>query len=211
VFGNSDILPGFLVFEGLDGSGTTTQLRILGETLSRKGIPHFITAEPTSSPVGRLIREVLSGRETVSRDVLARLFAADRSEHLHGETGMIARARAGELVVCDRYIFSSLAYQGNDLGMETVWNYNRSFPLPSTLIFLDVPPSDGHKRYSAREHLEIYENPGLQEKIRQRYESVFADLKNLPVSLFRIDSRKPISEIAGEVWSIVENLPIIDM
>ncbi len=122
MFGNSRILSNFLVFEGLDGSGTTTQLGILEEELSRREIPHLISAEPTTSPIGQLIREALSGRLVLERDTLARLFAADRAEHLFGKHGMVPRSEAGELVICDRYLFSSLAYQGSEIGLERVWN-----------------------------------------------------------------------------------------
>lgn len=211
MFGNSRILSNFLVFEGLDGSGTTTQLGILEEELSRREIPHLISAEPTTSPIGQLIREALSGRLVLERDTLARLFAADRAEHLFGKHGMVPRSEAGELVICDRYLFSSLAYQGSEIGLERVWNYNRDFPLPETIIFLDIPPEDGHRRYSEREHREIYEKLELQREIRSIYFSVFESLATLNVDLHIIDSRRSIAEISAEVWRIISNLPIVKM
>ncbi len=208
MFSNSQILPGLIVFEGLDGSGTTTQLSLLKDRLKDNGIPHHLTFEPSESAVGLLIRRILSGELNYTRKTLARLFAADREEHLFGAGGMLERSRAGELVICDRYILSSLAYQGNELGLETVWEYNKTFPLPEILIFLDVQPEDGHRRYSNRERLEIYEKLDLQSQIRQRYFGFFESVKKSGVDLYIIDSTREISEIAADIWRIISQHPI---
>ncbi|HUJ75486.1 MAG TPA: dTMP kinase, partial [bacterium] len=102
------ILQRFAVLEGLDGAGTTTQLRLLSERLAREGTPHFATWEPTEGATGRMLRAILAREVRAHPRTVALLYAADRSEHIYEpQVGMEARARRGELVISDRYIFSS--------------------------------------------------------------------------------------------------------
>jgi dTMP kinase len=132
------ILHRFAVLEGLDGSGTTTQLRLAGRRLEREGVPHFLTWEPTDGPVGTLIRSILRHEVPAEPCTVAMLYAADRSEHLHGPGGILERASRGELVLSDRYLFSSLAYQSLECPEEQVAGLNAGFPLPELLVFVDT-------------------------------------------------------------------------
>ncbi|MDR0316582.1 MAG: dTMP kinase, partial [Treponema sp.] len=114
-----EILRNFAVFEGGDGSGTSTQLALLGQRISREcpnGPVFFPTLEPTEGPVGKLIRSALKRDISLRPDTLARLFAADRGEHLYAPGGVVERCKQGELVVSDRYALSSLVYQGIECG-----------------------------------------------------------------------------------------------
>ena len=108
-----------MVLEGLDGAGTTTQLRMLSERLARDGKQHWATWEPTDGTIGKMLRGILARDIRAHPRTVALLYAADRSEHVHEpQTGIEARTRNGELVICDRYLFSSLAYQGLECGYE---------------------------------------------------------------------------------------------
>ena len=107
-----NILQRLIVLEGLDGAGTTTQMRLLSERLTRDGKPHAATWEPTDGPIGQLLRSILARDTRAHPRSIALLYAADRNEHLYAPViGMEARAKKGEIVICDRYLFSSLAYQ----------------------------------------------------------------------------------------------------
>lgn len=209
MFGNSGLLKGLIVFEGLDGAGTTTQLRRLTARLSDNGSPFFTTFEPTDGSIGQVIRRALGGKENLQRETLARLFAADRCEHLQGSKGMIEQVEQGNLVITDRYLFSSLAYQGLDLGMERVWEFNRDFPLPEIVFFFDIPPEDGERRYSQRKHLEIYETLSTQQKVRVNYLEILSQLGSTACQVVTIDSTKSIDKISDQVWSIVSGHPIV--
>jgi dTMP kinase len=161
------ILENFAVLEGCDGSGTTTQLELLSRRFARTGW-FYATAEPTGGPVGELIRVLLkdearvsegnrdsaekriAGGKRVAPETLARLFAADRAEHLYGSGGIVERCSArGELVVSDRYSLSSLVYQAIDCGEELPRILNESFPLPELLVYLDVESETAEKESPA--------------------------------------------------------------
>ena len=106
------ILKNFVVFEGLDGTGTTSQLRLLQEAFAALGRQDAVqfTCEPTDGAIGKLIREALSGALEFDAQTIAYLFGADRCEHIYGKEGIVAQLHAGKAVFSDRYLFSSLAY-----------------------------------------------------------------------------------------------------
>jgi dTMP kinase len=134
----------FVVLEGLDGAGTTTQAALLAEGLRRAGHLVVLTREPSGGPVGALLRQELGGRlrragkPSLSNVALALLFAADRLDHLAStvETGL---AR-GAVVVSDRYVLSSFAYQGRELGQRWVEMLNGHARPPDLTLFLEVRP-----------------------------------------------------------------------
>ncbi len=108
---NNEILKNFIVLEGLDGSGTTTQMNNLGEKYHKNGISHQLTMEPTDNHVGKLIRQVLEKEIEVEPETLAVLFSADRYEHIFGRKGIKELTENNTWIICDRYLFSSIAYQ----------------------------------------------------------------------------------------------------
>jgi dTMP kinase len=132
-----------IVLEGIDGSGTTTQTERLVEHLRRRGRTAVSTREPSAGPVGRLLREVLLGHHRISRDVsldgrtMALLFAADRFDHLQREVEPLLAA--GNDVVSDRYLMSSLAYQAEEADREWVALLARGVRPPDLTILLDIP------------------------------------------------------------------------
>ncbi|HRZ64359.1 MAG TPA: dTMP kinase [Spirochaetia bacterium] len=193
----------FIVLEGVDGAGTTTQLKALGAALSAAGEPHWISAEPTGRPEGALIRRILGGELEAAPATVAYLFAADRCEHLYGSGGIVERLGRGEAVVCDRYILSSLAYQGATCGIELPLYLNDRFPLPSLLIYFDVDPRQSMSRIDGRERREIYELLPFQERVRAAYEEALARFEGGPMRILRVDAGLPAAEVGRAVLAAV--------
>ena len=111
----------FLAFEGIDGSGKSTQIRLLNDRLLKEGCRVYQTCEPSGGPIGSQIRQILTGRMKADSRVIAALFAADRLDHLLNDiNGMAARIEEGITVLTDRYYFSSYAYHSVDVPMDWV-------------------------------------------------------------------------------------------
>jgi dTMP kinase len=202
-----EILRNFVVFEGQDGSGTSTQLGILDERLA--GAPHWTTAEPTDLPSGRLIRAVLSGQTKAEAETLARLFSADRHEHIYGQDGIRARLDRGELVICDRYLFSSLAYQSITCGFDLPWSLNAGFPLPEYLLFFRLPPEVSMQRLMDRRDKDIFETDDFQALVSERYESVVGLFLGSGMKQVTIDATGTVGEISAAIWRVVSEMPIL--
>ncbi|MGL4985784.1 MAG: dTMP kinase, partial [Treponemataceae bacterium] len=130
------VLPNFIVFEGIDGSGTSTQMQILKDRLKNDDI--FFTAEPTTQETGKFLRQILGSKISVHPKTAAYLFAADRCEHLYGTGGIVEALSQNKVVICDRYLFSSLAYQTQECGVELPSLLNKDFPLPQIVFFFDI-------------------------------------------------------------------------
>jgi dTMP kinase len=216
-----EILRNFVVLEGPDGSGTSTQLELLKRRLggpggtpgsgkgagAGKGVTLYATAEPTEGELGRLIRRGLRGG--LLPETLARLFAADRGEHLYGGGGMVERAGRGELVVCDRYVPSSLVYQGLECGEELPRTLNRPFPAPELILFFDLDPRIALERIRDRKERDIYEYLDFQIKVRRRYQDLLPTLRAQGSAVLHIDASPPAAEVAEQVWAALEKLPIL--
>lgn len=200
------IIPGFVVFEGIDGTGTTTQLHRIADLLRRANVPHRIDAEPTKGPIGQLIRTALSGNTVLHAHTVAHLFAADRNEHLFGLDGIQANCMDGKLVVSDRYLFSSLAYQGLTCGTAVPERLNQEFPLPQLLFFFSLPADIGMERMKNRQNLEIYEKLDFQTQVAAAYGSILAEFENSGMQIIRINAALPIETITQEIWCHVEAL-----
>jgi len=197
------------VLEGLDGAGTTTQLRLLSERLAREGTPHLATWEPTDGPIGKMLRGILARDIRAHPRTIALLYAADRSEHIfEPQTGVEARTRRGELVISDRYLFSSLAYQGLECGSEWVGSLNSGFPLPECLIFVDTPVDVCQERLAARRSQELYDGAEFQERVRQSYLQAITRFGGTGMKVSLIDGDRPAGLIHGDIWKIISGLPI---
>jgi dTMP kinase len=154
----------FIVFEGLDGCGKSTHARLLSNWLKKKGKKVYLTAEPTKGPVGRLIREILSGAKKSDPLTLALLFTADRVKHAAEINKALKR---GEVVISDRYYHSTVAYQGAQ-GLDRRWllKINSFAPEPDIVLFLDVPPQKAEERAKSGE---IFEKKQFLAKVRGQY------------------------------------------
>ncbi len=185
----------FIVIEGLDGSGKTTQARILAARL-RRSHHALYTQEPSHGKIGAFIRErVLYGEKRFPIAVEALLFAADRIEHLQNE--VLPALAEGQLVISDRYIYSSLAYQGSaGLSIEWIETVNQHALKPDLALFIDVYPEAVQARLKRRKS--VMENLATQQKVREIYLKFVED-----GSLKRIDGDKSKSTVAEEIFAVV--------
>lgn len=197
----TNILKNFWVLEGLDGAGTTTQLKAISEKLDSNGISHFSTVEPTEYETGRFLRKVLSGEISVPQSTIAHLFSADRDNHINNtDYGILTHINKGEIVISDRYFFSSLAYQSIGFNYEKVWNLNKDFPYPEIVIFIDTPPENCLSRIDSRGNKkEIYEKLEYQKLVRLGYRKCFEKLPE-GCHLLTIDGTKSIQEISELIF-----------
>ena len=193
------VLKNFIVLEGIDGAGTSTQIKKLVQSNPNK---YIATAEPTSGPTGKFLRQMLAGDFKVDERTNAYLFAADRCEHIFGKGGVKELCESGKTVVSDRYFFSSLAYQSVSCGLELPQLLNSPFPLPEYLFFFDINPEISLGRVNARNgHKEIYENIEAQKKIAALYEKVISMYESdsrlrEEMKIIRIDASKSIDDIS---------------
>lgn len=199
------ILKNFVVFEGIDGAGTSTQIDILKNSEYKDKF--FFTAEPTSNETGKFLRKMLKGDVKLDPRTSAYLFAADRCEHLWGENGIENQIKDGKIVVSDRYLFSSLAYQTVTCGEELPKMLQNPFPLPEILFFFEIDPEISLSRIDGRETKEIYEIVDFLKATEERYKKVIASYENSEMKIVRIDATKSKEEIHQ---IIVNNLPIND-
>ncbi|MGA2478997.1 MAG: dTMP kinase [Spirochaetia bacterium] len=207
-----NILQRLIVLEGLDGAGTTTQMRLLSERLTRDGKPHAATWEPTDGPIGQLLRSILARDTRAHPRSIALLYAADRNEHLYAPViGMEARAKKGEIVICDRYLFSSLAYQSVECGIEYVAALNAAFPLPQSLLFIDTPVEVCQERLVERGKAELYDSFDFQSRVRESYLMAIERFRTSGMHISVLDGDRPAGIIHGEVWKILSDLPILGM
>ncbi len=172
----------FIVFEGIDGAGTTTQSKMLAEWFATEGIAAHLTWEPSTGKAGTIIREYLAGTVDVP-DVdrhyhaLALLFAADRLDHL--ARAVEPRLCEGVHVVCDRYLLSSLVYQSLHCAPSWVAAINDEARKPDVTLLLDLPVEAAMERLARRSLFtpsEIYETEDQQEKLRDKYLKAASDL-----------------------------------
>ena len=204
-------ISNFAVFEGGDGSGTTTQLHLLERRFREadRNMPVFFpTFEPTEGPIGRIIRAALKNEISITPQTLAYLFASDRNEHIFGKDGIKERASRGELVVSDRYVMSSLVYQGIDCGDDLPCLLNSRFPAPEVVIFFDIEPELALARMKGRSSLEIYEYLDFQEKVREKYKSLLNLYSKCGTTVEIIDASLNEREIAGIVWKTVSKMKL---
>ena len=194
----------FIVLEGPDGAGISTQTALLRSGLTARGLSTFATKEPTTGPIGLLIRQALTHRlvyppnEPIGDDVLALLYAADRLDHVRAD--ILPRLEAGTHVVCDRYRLSSYAYQGATLGQEWVVALNSRAMPPDLTIFIDVPPEVSQSRIASRgEYVELYESEERLRPIYENYLSLIKSLKAEGENIVTIDGSLAIGVVAVNV------------
>ena len=205
----------FIVLEGIDGSGTTTQLRHVVEWLERRGELVHATREPTEGPIGSMLRQVLRGRlvatpgaakgdaRTMPLDpaAVALLFAADRLDHLHNE--VVPQLEAGRQVVCDRYLLSSLAYQSLESDLRFVRNINEKAIAPDLTIFLRVRAEVAMGRIeTGRSHKETFEQLPLQKRIAAAYDKLLESYRDGEVVI--LDGEEEVSMVTARIKGILE-------
>jgi dTMP kinase len=188
----------FIVIEGLDGSGKTTQAMLLAKNLEQTH-KVLLTAEPSHGKIGTFIRDCCLYESTrLPTEAEALIFAADRVEHMYSEVK--PALDEGKLVICDRYIYSSLAYQGSaGLSLEWIKTINARALQPDFSIFIDVPPRQVIERLQRKKS--VMETLEIQTKVREVYLKYV-----IKGELIRIDGDKPKEAVAEELNSKVSGL-----
>ena len=198
----------FITFEGCDGCGKSTQLRLLSQYLTENGIPHIFTREPGGGKISEAIREILlSGKNAdMTNECEALLFAAARVQHLHDRVE--PALKEGKLVICDRYVDSSLAYQAyaRGLGTEFVSKIN-AYALenyrPDVTIFIDLSPEAAFARKHGADKNDRMELAGM-EFHKRVYEGYLAIAKSEPARVSRVDGAQTPNEIFAEVVRVLK-------
>ena len=192
----------FIVFEGIDGSGKTTQLNMALKYLRSRGVPCVGLREPTDGPHGTEIRDILRGEVTAGPEEQLNLFMLDRADDY--EKNICPALEKGQTIVMDRYLHSNAAYQGA-LGIDPVRiiseNRNKGFPYPDRVYFIDLPPEIAVKRISGRNPdgaVELFEKKAFLQKVRDIY------LEIADETFLIIDGSAPPEEIHRIVISDLE-------
>jgi dTMP kinase len=189
-----------IIFEGIDGAGTTTQMARLLQHLRQRDVPVHATSQPSGGPVGRLLRALLSGAAApVAPEALALLFAADRRDHLARE--ILPHLRAGVHVLCDRYVLSSLAYQTvHGAPRDLVAAANAGVRAPDLTLFLDVPADVAARRRAVRAgQPEMYEIDAVQRAVSDTYRAEVRRLQAAGAAVGVVDASGSLEEVEAEV------------
>ncbi|MEO0732475.1 MAG: dTMP kinase [Bacteroidota bacterium] len=214
-FGSVDPRPDrplFIVIEGLDGSGKTTQIEHLRDRFQAQGEACYLTAEPTELPTGKFIRSILQHEITADPRTVAALYAADRIEHLHHpEEGILAKLAAGYHVIASRYYFSSLAYQSEfaDPGWVASLNLLAKRTLTADVtIFLDLEPKVSMERIAARgQAAELFETKEKLTHVRESFRLAF-DRFGEGENIHVINAARDVLAIADDIWNTVRELQL---
>lgn len=200
----------FIAFEGIDGSGKSTQIRLLKERMAKEGIPCYTTMEPTDSPIGSLIHQIMTGRIKTDNKVIAGLFVADRLDHLLNEiNGIVHKINEGTTVITDRYYFSSYAYHSVDMPMDWVIKANEQSSQilrPTVTVFIDISPDTALERIAKnRQHQELFEKRSRLVQVREKYFEAFEKLKD-EERVVVVDGSGSEQEIADDVWEKINTM-----
>ena len=199
----------FIALEGIDGSGKSSQTKILARKLEDAGHKVFTTFEPTDGAIGSIIRNILKGEMKVNEHTIAALFVADRLDHLLHETnGIVKKLAEGYTVITDRYYFSSYAYHGTHVDMNWVIQANAmsaKICRPDVNIFIDVAPETSMQRVQKRTAAELYETLENLTKVRENFLSAFALLGHQE-NIFITNGNRSLELIADDIWKKVREL-----
>lgn len=197
----------FIVLEGIDGSGKSSQIQPLVRRLEGLGMRCRADREPTGGPVGSLIRQIFTGRVSADNRVIAALYAADRIDHLVNEVdGLCAAVDKGITVVSDRYYFSSYAYHSVDVDMEWVIGANSlsaDLLRPTLTVFLDVPVETALDRIRKNRFVEeIFDQEERLRKTRELYFEAFERLRDVE-RVAVVDGSGTEEEVGERIWAVV--------
>jgi len=196
-----------IVLEGLDGAGTTTQAKRLVQHLDSRGRQAHLTREPSDGPIGRLIREMLTGKhaiadQTIAQSTFGLLFAADRLDHLQREVE--PQLAAGVTVVSDRWYHSSLAYQGTGADRDWITTLNARARRPDLTIFLQVRPEiAAQRRVAAGRVQELFEDMRMQQDVDAGYRATITELTAQGERIEVIDGELPADQVFQMIGALV--------
>lgn len=198
----------FIVFEGLDGAGTTTQTTILANWIQEQGYDVIPTKEPTEGLWGGIIRNVLTQKVDAHPMALCHAFIADRIDHvqwLHGQSKLYDNP----IILSDRYFLSFLAYQHQSVskGMGWLSTVQRGLPLPKLTFFLDVPPTICYERLrKSRLTTDLYENLDTLRKIYKSYVTAINYLLKRGNNIVTLDGTQSVELISNQIIDITRNI-----
>ena len=194
----------FIAFEGLDGSGLTTQASRLRDWLSSKGYEVYLTKEPTDGLIGSLIRGVLRKELVIDAETLALLFAADRMLHTKN---IIKLLDEGVIVITDRYRLSSYAFQSIEVDLDWLKKINEKALTPDLTFIIDTPPLVCMRRIQKqRFHVELYEELEKLEKIHAIYRKLAEEESNT----FLIDGNRPVEAVSRDIFDRVKESALLE-
>ncbi len=194
--------PGkFIVFEGLDGAGTSTQMALLKNWLSQQDIFAEVTKEPSNGPAGVVIRQAIEERIVMTPTAIALAFACDRVDHLQNDANGVQKSLGqGSWVLCDRYVLSSLAYQSSE-GMDLEWlkAINRFAFAPHVTIFVDTSIEVCVERINRRSsHNELFHHSDKLKTVRTQYQQLL-DHSELTGHLVKVNGDGTEQEVFAEL------------
>jgi len=194
----------FIAFEGLDGSGKSTQVKLLAEKFREKAVKIHTTSEPTNSRIGLIIKDIFKHKMEADHRTIAALYAADRLDHLTNKTdGILKKMEEGYNVITDRYYFSSYAYHGVHMDMDWVIQANSlsaDLLRPDLNIYIDASPETSMKRLDkGRNSIELYESIENLKNVRKKYFEAFEILKEK-------DGNRSPEEISKDIWQEVSRI-----
>lgn len=201
----------FVVFEGIDGSGTTTQAVMLRDRLLGDDKAAILTTEPSEGPIGNMIRQGMKGRIQFSSNArlfdeqMAYLFAADRHDHLHNEIdGVLKLIEQGTHVISTRYFFSSYAYHATDEAtLSLVKRLNENFPNPDLVIYLKNSVECSIERMKNRAHKDAYENAKKLSQVGLNYDQIFSEYD---APLLILDANQSAKTIHNDIYTYITNM-----
>ncbi len=203
----------FIVFEGIDSSGKTTQAELLKKYFLELKERAVISPEPSNGIIGNLIRQALKQRIIFSKDrdlfdeQMAYLFAADRHDHLYNDIdGVFKLIKNNYHVISTRYYFSSLAYNCDSIEQYNfIKKLNDRFPNPDLTIYIDIPIEVSLARLQERSLQEIYETKTKLTKVREQYQKIFAEYEGRAIA---IDGNQDMQEIQQQIIDAVKTIVV---
>ncbi|NCN65236.1 MAG: dTMP kinase [Candidatus Altiarchaeum hamiconexum] len=198
----------FIVFEGIDGSGLSTQSHLLKEYLLGTKAGVLLTKEPTDGMIGMLIKNTLRKRINFDDTTLTLLFAADRTDHLAN-----INFDAYDYVLSDRYYISNFAYQSQTIDLNFLIEINRYARKPDRVIFLDVKPETCIERITHnRDHIELYENIEQLKLVKENYLKILEHLKTkFDLDVVFVDGNRSIEEVRKDIIDALTDANILEI
>lgn len=202
--------PLFIVLEGIDKAGKTTQAERLKQYFINQGDSAIISSEPTEGVIGQLIRKAMQNQVFMMKDKaifdqqMAYLFAADRHYHLYNEVDGVYKLTQQDYfhVIATRYYFSSLAYNSNNQGeFNFVYGLNQRFPNPDVVIYLDIPVDIALSRLENVVYKEVYETKEKLQQVKKNYDNIFQSYDG---KIVKIDGKNSVEQIQKEIISYLE-------
>jgi dTMP kinase len=200
----------FIALEGIDGSGKSTQVKLLADNLTKAGHAVYPTFEPTNSRIGSIIKDIFKHKMEADHKTIAALYVADRLDHLlNKENGVLKKLEEGYTVITDRYYFSSYAYHSLYMPMDWVIRANSlsaELLKPDLNIYIDIFPEVSMKRlHKGRDVIELFETPAELRLVREKYFEAFELLK-LEENIFITDGNRRPEAIAADIWEMVSHM-----